>query len=112
MAFTTVQYLKLVQVAVVAAQTTQYTVPASRQDVIKSFEVCNTTAGSLTFTMNLVPNGGTAGTGNQILSAVTIPGNQTLHWTGTQVMNAGDFISTAASSTTCARACRTACRSR
>lgn len=99
MAFTTVQYLRLVQVAVATAQTTQYTTPASRQDVIKDFDVCNTTAGALTFTMNIVPSGGTAGTGNQILSAVSIPANQTLHWTGTQVMNAGDFISTAASGT-------------
>lgn len=99
MAFTTVQYIKMVQVAVATAQTTQYTTPASRQDVIKDFDVCNTTAGALTFTMNIVPNGGSAGTSNQILSSVSIPANQTLHWTGTQVMNAGDFISTAASGT-------------
>lgn len=97
MSFTTIQYIKMVQVAVVAAATTQYTTPASRQDVIKDFDVCNTTAGAVTFTMNLVPTGGTAGAGNQILSSVSIPANQTLHWTGTQVLNAGDFISTAAS---------------
>lgn len=99
MAFTIVQYKKFVQVAVATAQTTQYTVPASRQDVVKAFDVANTTAGALTFTMNLVPSGGSAGTGNQILSAVSIPANQTLHWTGTQVMETGDFISTAASGT-------------
>jgi len=99
MAFTQIQYLKLVQVAVATAATTQYTVPASRQDVIKDFDVANTTGAAITFTMNLVPSGGSASTANQILSAVSIPANQTLHWTGTQVMNAGDFISTAASAT-------------
>ena len=99
MAFVTVQYIRMFQAAIVAAATTQYTVPASRQDVIKDIEVANTTAGALTFTMNVVPTGGSAGTGNQVLPAVTIPANQTLHWTGTIVMNAGDFISTAASGT-------------
>lgn len=99
MAFTIVQYKQFVQVAVASAQTTQYTVPASRQNVIKDYEVCNTTAGALTFTLNIVPNGGSAGTSNQILSSVSIPANQTLHWTGTITMEAGGFISTAASST-------------
>ncbi len=99
MAFTTVQFLKLVQVAVATAQTTQYTTPAARQDVIKDFDVANTTGAAIVFTMNLVHNGGSAGTSNAILAAVSIPSNQTLHWTGTQVMNAGDFISTAASAT-------------
>lgn len=99
MAFTTVQYIKMVQVAVASAQTTQYTVPAARQDVVKDFDVCNTTGAAITFTMNLVPSGGSASTANQILSAVSVPANNTLHWTGTQVMNTGDFISTAASAT-------------
>lgn len=99
MAFTTVQYIRMFQAALVAAQTTQYTVPASRQDVIKDIELCNTTAGALTVTVNIVPTGNSAGTANAILQAVSIPANQTLHWTGTVVMNAGDFISTAASGT-------------
>ena len=99
MAFTSIQYLKLVQVAVATAQTTQYTVPASRQDVVKNIDICNTTGAAITFTLNLVPSAGSASTANQLLSAVSIPANQTLHWTGTQVMNAGDFISTAASNT-------------
>jgi hypothetical protein len=98
-AFTTIQYLKLVQVAVATAATTQYTVPASRQDVIKDYEVCNTTGAAITFTFNVVPTGGSASTANQVLSSASIPANQTFHWTGTIVMNAGDFLSTAASAT-------------
>lgn len=99
MAFTTIQYLRLVQVAIATAQTTQYTTPASRQDVIKDMEVCNTTGAAITVTVNVVPTGGSAGTSNAVFFQMSIPANQTLHWTGTIVMNAGDFISTAASAT-------------
>lgn len=97
MAFTTVQYIKLFQAALATAATTQYTTPASRQDVIKDYELCNTTGAAITVTLNVVPNGGSAGTANQVLSSASVPANQTLHWTGTIVMNAGDFISTATS---------------
>lgn len=99
MAFTTVQYLRMVQVAVATAQTTQYTTPAARQDVIKDMEIANTTGAAIGFTLNVVPSGNAAGTANSVLQSVSIPANQTLHWTGTIVMNAGDFISTAASAT-------------
>lgn len=99
MAFTTVQYIRFFQAALVTAATTQYTTPASRQDVIKDMEFANTSAAAITLTVNVVPTGGSASTANQILSAVSIPGNQTLHWTGTIVMNAGDFVSTATSAT-------------
>lgn len=99
MAFTTVQYIRFVQVAIVAATTTQYTTPASRQDVIKCMEICNNNGSATTVTLYVVPTGNSAGTANAILNAVSIPANQTLHWTGTIVMNAGDFIATGASGT-------------
>src|SRR5574337_57738 len=99
MAFTTIQYIRLFQAALATAQTTQYTTPASRQDVIKDMEIANTTAAAITVTVNIVPSGNAAGTANQVLPAVSVPANQTLHWTGTIVMNAGDFISTATSAT-------------
>jgi hypothetical protein len=96
-AFTTVQYLRLFQAALATAATTQYTTPASRQDVIKDMELCNTTGAAITVILNVVPTGGSATTANQVFSSASIPANQTLHWTGTIVMNAGDFISTATS---------------
>lgn len=99
MAFTTIQFARFFQAALATAATTQYTTPAARQDVIKDIELCNTTASAITATVNVVPSGGSAGTANQIFSSISIPGNQTFHWTGTIVMNAGDFISTATSST-------------
>jgi hypothetical protein len=99
MPFTTVQYIRMVQVAVVTATTTQYTVPAARQDVLKDIEICNTGASAITFSLYVVPSGGSATTATAILLSVGIPGNQTLHWTGTVVMNANDFIATGASAT-------------
>lgn len=97
MAFTTIQYLRLFQAALATAATTQYTTPAARQDVIKDMEIANTTGAAITVTLNVVPTGNSAGTANQVLPAVSIPANQVFHWTGTIVMNAGDFISTATS---------------
>jgi hypothetical protein len=99
MTFTTVQYIKLVQVAIATATTTQYTTPGARQDVIKDYEICNTTGTAITVSLYVVPTGNSAGTANAILLSASIPANQTFHWTGTIVMNAGDFISTAASAT-------------
>jgi hypothetical protein len=99
MTFSTVQYLRLVQVAIATATTTQYTTPAARQDVIKDYEICNTTAAAITVSLYIVPTGNSAGTANAILLSASIPANQTFHWTGTIVMNASDFIATAASAT-------------
>jgi hypothetical protein len=99
MTFTTVQYARFFQAALVTAQTTQYTTPSARQDVIKDMEICNTSSSAITVTVNVVPTGGSAGTSNAVLYSVSVPGNQTLHWTGTIVMNASDFVSTATSAT-------------
>lgn len=98
MAFTTVQYIRMFQAAVATATTTQYTVPAARQDVIKDMEFLNTTGANINLYVYIVPTGNSASTANQILLA-SIPVGQTLHWTGTIVMNAGDFIATGATAT-------------
>lgn len=92
MAFTTVQYIRMVGVAVVTATTTQYTVPASRQDVIKCITICNTNAASTTFSL-------TVAGASTIFGTVSVPGNQTITWTGTIVLNAGETIVTSAGAT-------------
>lgn len=99
MAFTTVNYLRMFQAALATATTTQYTVPASRQDVIKDIELANTTGAAIQVFVYVVPTGNSAGTANEVIPGVSIPANQSLHWTGTIVMNAGDFIATATSAT-------------
>lgn len=101
MSFTIVQFIRHFQGALATATTTQYTTPASRQDVYKCIDIANTTGAAITVTVYLVPTGNTAGTANEILPGVSIPANTTLHWTGTQVSNAGDFLATATSATGC-----------
>jgi hypothetical protein len=65
--------------------------------MLKQFDVCNTTGGALTVNVFLVPSGGSAGTGNALLYAVSVNANTTLQWSGVQVMNASDTIQIQAS---------------
>jgi hypothetical protein len=87
MAFTIVQYIRMFGLSLgVGSGVTQYTVPASRQDVIKTISVCNNTTGSLavSIVVSTCP----------FVTNLQIPGNQNWTWTGTMVMNAGDTIQT------------------
>jgi hypothetical protein len=93
MPFSLVQFAKFVQSAVTNAQVTIYTVPGATQATIKDIDITNTTAAAATVSINLVPTGGSAVTANLLAAAWSIPANSTVHWTGTQVLNAGDFIS-------------------
>lgn len=93
MTFTVVQFKKFVQSAVTNAQVTIYTVPGASQDVIKDIDITNTTGSAATVSINLVPSGGSALTANLFFALVSVPANSTVHWTGTQVLNTGDFIS-------------------
>jgi hypothetical protein len=101
MPFTTVQYKKFFQAALATTLSTQYTVPAAAQDTIKGIDINNTTGAAISVTMYLVPSGGVAGQSNEFLPAVPIPANTIFHWTGTQVLNTGDFIQTSTSATGC-----------
>ena len=51
------------------AAITYYTAPASTTTTIAACTLTNTTAGAVTATIHLVPNGGTATVSNMILSA-------------------------------------------
>lgn len=99
MAFQSIVPVKLGQAAIAASPTvtTVYTVPASTRALLKDIDVCNTTAGALTVRVYLVPSGGGAATGNAILYDVNIATQNTLQWTGTQVLSAGDTIRAEAS---------------
>lgn len=69
-----------------------YTVPTGIRTKVMDICLANTTAGSLTCALHLVPTGGSASTGNMMFPTVTIPGNTLVHWSGIQILNAGDFI--------------------
>jgi hypothetical protein len=99
MPFSVVQFKHFVQSYITTSQVTNYTVPASSQDVLKNIDITNTTASAVVVSVNLVPSGGSATNANLLFFSISIPGNSVFHWTGTRVMNTGDFISTIAGTT-------------
>lgn len=84
---------KLAQGAIgTGAGTLLYTVPTGIRTEVLDICIANTTAGALTITLHLVPVGIAVGTSNAMFSSVSIPANTTVHWSGIQCLNAGDFI--------------------
>lgn len=83
-----------------ATSTLQYTVPTATAQ-IHQFTATNTTGSPLTLTVNLVPNGGTAGTANAIVSAKQIAAGQSKVFPElvNHVLGAGSTIYTNASGT-------------
>ena len=57
-------------------QTSQYTAQSCRT-IIDKFTATNVTASNATLSVNIVPSGGTAGTGNLIISVRTIAPGET-----------------------------------
>jgi hypothetical protein len=91
--------VKMAQVAITASVVTVYTVPADTRSTVQDIMIANTTAGTLTYNVFLVPATGTAGTANAIFYGVTLAANTSYHWTGTQVLFPGDTIQVQASAT-------------
>jgi hypothetical protein len=54
--------------------------------------VCNTTTADKTVTIHIVPNSGTAGANNMIMSNVVVPANDTIYSNMVYVLNAGDSV--------------------
>jgi hypothetical protein len=84
-----------------STQTTQYTA-VNCKTLIDKFTVTNTSANNVTFSVNLVANGGSAGDSNLVLKARTILPAETYtcpELVG-QSLEAGGFISTLASAAT------------
>ena len=84
---------KLAQGAVTTgAGTLLYTVPTGIRTEVYDVVIANTTTGALTCSLHLAPVGVAVGTSNAMFSSVSIPANTTVHWSGIQCLNAGDFI--------------------
>jgi len=79
---------------------TLYTVPSTGQFLLTDIEICNTTATAGTFTIYLVPSGGTASQANALFYSSPINGNSLVQWTGQQSLAAGSTIQGLASATT------------
>lgn len=85
-----------------AAETTQYTAPSGTRTIIDKFTGTNTTGGAVSLTVKLIPNGGSAGASNTIVSARSLAAGEcyTFPEIVGHVLNPGDVISTLASSAT------------
>ena len=69
-----------------------YTVPTGIRTEVYDVIIANTTTGTLTCSIHLAPVGVAVGSSNAMFSSVSVPANTTVHWSGIQVLNAGDFI--------------------
>lgn len=74
-------------------ETTLYTVPAGRSVILKHIMVTNTTGSAATFTLSLVPSGGSPAASNRLYVATSVPANGLISLILSQVMNQGDFLS-------------------
>ena len=85
--------------AATTSVSTLYTVASNVQFLLTDIEICNTD-GPATFTIYIVPSGGTATASYALFYAAPIPSNTTVQWTGTQSLSAGSTIQALASATT------------
>jgi len=97
MAFQNVVGNRLAQAALTTSYVTIYTTPILTRTFVKNIDLVNTTSGSLTFFISLVPKGTAAGAANALFFGSTISANSTYQWTGTQILTPGDLISVKAS---------------
>lgn len=73
--------------------TTLYTASGTTTTILKALTATNTTATSATFTLSIVPSGGSQAASNQIVSALPLAGNATITFENIGMLNTGDFIS-------------------
>jgi hypothetical protein len=86
--------------AMSTSTSTLYTVNAGYQFALRDIEICNTSTAPATFTIYLVPSGGTASAANAIFYNAPINGSTTVQWSGEQILDAGSTIQASASATT------------
>jgi hypothetical protein len=84
---------KLAQGAIgTGSGTLAYTVPTGFRTDVEDVCLANTTSGTLTCALHLVPTGVSVAASNMMFPTVSIAGNTLVQWTGKQTLNAGDFI--------------------
>ena len=74
------------------AGTLLYTTPNGYRTNIRDIQIANTGASALTCLIHFVPTGASATTANTFVPTVSIPAYTMVQWSGTQILNAGDFI--------------------
>ena len=91
--------LPIAQSAIPATVTNIYTVPLKSRTWLETIDVVNTNATATTFDVYLVPQNGTAGTGNALFYQQTLQPKQNIQWTGIQVIDSQSTIQVNASAT-------------
>jgi hypothetical protein len=86
--------------AATTSVSTIYTVPSTSNFTLTDIEICNTTSAQQTFSIYLVPSGGTASASNALFYSALILGNTTVQWAGSQYLASGGTIQASASATT------------
>ena len=86
--------------AMTTSTSTLFTVQSGSQYTVTDIEIANTSAGSLTYSVYLVPSGGTAAASNALFGTVSIAANTTFQWKGSQVLQAGGTIQAIGSAVT------------
>lgn len=74
-------------------ETTMYTGPAATSVILKQVVAANTTGTPLTFSLSLVPSGGTAGAANRLAGQLPVGANNSVVLDLFQVLSVGDFLS-------------------
>lgn len=90
---------RLVQAVCTGSSVTVYTVPANTRAIIKDLLICNLTGATPTFTIDLVPSGGSVSSTTKWYNAYALTANQHLHLRVSAVLEAGDTIRILASTT-------------
>lgn len=101
MSFYDITPKKLGQAAMTTSYVTIYTTPDNTRTFVKDIDIVNTTSSIIYIYVSLVPFGGTAGTGNALFYYNALPAYTTLQWAGSQILEAGEFISVKASAVGC-----------
>jgi hypothetical protein len=97
MAFDVITPANLGRGAITTEVTTFYTVDTLERVIVKTIDIANTGASSLTITLYLVPNGGAPNNSNALIPTVRIKGNTIFQWCGSQILEVGDTIQAVAS---------------
>jgi len=101
MAYYDITPVKLGQAAMTTSYATIYTVPSNTRTFVKDIDIINTTSSIVYIYVRLVPSGGTAGTSNALFYYNALPAYTTMQWAGSQILDAGGFISVKASAVGC-----------
>lgn len=103
MAFQNIVGLQLGQAAMTTSYATIYTVPSNpaTRTYVKDITIVNTTSSAIGIFVNFVPSGGSASAANAVFYNNALPGNTTVQWTGSQILNSGGTVQVKGSSAGC-----------